>query len=142
MANVDLGTADLALLSDPVGTLVTIPYLTAFAPQMSPAVALVRFEGDQYPTAFRGEGLSRTLSLSATFSRRQHEDALALEQLLLYAHTQAADGRLQLRTHTGLVDGLDPLEVFVVTSWSHVPHAGLYRVVNMNAVRVAYTLEV
>jgi hypothetical protein len=142
VARVDLTDADLALFSDPVGTRVAIPFLTAFAPQVQPEVVLRRFEGERSPRMFRGEGVTRSMSLSMLFPSDYHQDALALESLLRFAFEEAPDGRLQLRTNAGRVGGLDPLEVVAVTSWADVPQVGLHRVFTLEATRVQYALGV
>ncbi len=142
VAAVDLGHADLSLFTDPINTRVEIPFLTAFTPQVQPSVALVRFEGNTYPTAFRGEGVSRTMSLSMIYPFGYHAEAREMLELLTFAHGEAADGRLQLRTNAGRVSGLDPLEIVIVTSWADVPQVGLYRTFSVEATRVHATLGV
>lgn len=131
-----LRNADLSLWSDPVNTRVALPHLQVLSPTAAPQVATVRFDGYRDPHAYRGEGLLRTFHMEVLFGVREHAAALALEDLLVEAATVAVDGRLQLRTHTGQVAGLDEVEVIVVTGWSHTPQRGLSRVVSVDAIRV------
>lgn len=113
MAGIILGTSDLALYADPGATLVTIPHLVAAPRNHRRELALVRFEGDTAPTAFRGEGSWREYELTCRYSHVEHTEMLALLTLLDTAHG-AVDGRLQLRTNPSRVPGLSPFEVGVV----------------------------
>ena len=49
MAEVDLGRADMALVSDLGGVRVTIPRLQGYVPKRGYETTAVRFEGDDYP---------------------------------------------------------------------------------------------
>lgn len=117
MAVVTLDRADLALFSDPASTRVVIPRLTGMPQRRGRAGTTVRFEGDTDPTAFRGEGRTRTYDLTCRYAPDEHEQMAVLLELIDEVAPAAVDHRLLLRTHVGLVARLDPavaVEVFDV----------------------------
>lgn len=107
MARLDLGRADVALLVDPDGTRVVIPYLAALSAPFGQEKAFVRFAGDRYPTAFHGEGRSASFALTCNFPRKDHAALDAFLTLLRDVAPAAPDSRLLLRTHVGLAPGLN-----------------------------------
>lgn len=106
MASVVLGRAVLALFADPA-TAVVIPSLMAAPYALGRDRTSVRFAGDEYPTGFRGEGRQFTFTLTCRYSRKQHAELLALQQLIDVQAAALPDPRLLLRTHFGLAAGLD-----------------------------------
>lgn len=117
MARVDLVNATIALWSDLVGTQVTIPHLMTAPRTVGTAGALVQFEGDEFPTAFRGTSRSLSVVLTARYGPDEQGDLLALLRLIDEVAPAAVDSRLLLRTH-GLGPGLNlsrAVEVFEVT---------------------------
>lgn len=116
MASVELGRADLALFSDPGSSRVVIPTLLAMSQRRSRARAFVTFEGDEYPTTFHGTSRSRTFDLTCRYSSTQHDQMLALINLVDEVSPAAGDTRLLLRTHIGLASGLNPSVAVEVTS--------------------------
>lgn len=141
MTAVSLGKADLALLSDAANQRVVIPHLTAASPQRTYAGTTVRFAGDAYPTAFRGEGRTRSWALTARFSRDEHATLLALLDLIELA-ANSADSRLLLRTHYGQVAGLDDATAVVVFDVQPQPQIGIHVDVTFTAIAVNATLGV
>lgn len=136
MASVQLGRADLGLLSDLAGTRLVIPSLMSMAPSRSRDRTLVRFFGDEFPTGFHGEGRAHVYPLTCRYPRRDHAGVLALRYLLDEIAPAAPDSRLLLRTHAGLAPGLDvavavQVEGAVVETWSasHVDVAFTVQVV-------------
>ena len=113
MAQVQLGQADIALLSNPGATRVLIPHLVSAPRRRSRVGTTVLFAGDDYPTPFRGTGRAMTLDLTARFGPTEHETMLDLVELLDVVAAEAPDSRLLLRTHYALAAGLD-LAVAVV----------------------------
>lgn len=107
VASVQLGKAELSLLSDPVGTRVVIGSLMSMPISRGRDRTAVRFLGDQFPTGFHGEGRDHTYALSCRYARAKHDDLLALVNLLDVLAPAAVDKRLLLRTHWSLAAGLD-----------------------------------
>lgn len=107
MTQVVLGRADLALLSDLAGSRVVIPRLTAMPVTRGRERMFVRFVGDEYPTAFRGEGRQSSYALTCRYARKRHAELLALRTFLHTTVPAAMDPRMLLRTHYALVAGLD-----------------------------------
>lgn len=140
MAGVVLERADLALWSDVAGTRVVIPRLQVLTPSRRYEQVLVRFEGDTDRTAFRGEGRFRSYQMTARFVEAEHSTLVALLDLFDAAHDDV-DGRLLLRTHVGVVSGLNPVEAVVVSEVSSPWSRGLVGDVSFTAETVAYTLE-
>jgi hypothetical protein len=142
MAGVTLAHADIALWSDVAGTRLVIPRLQVLAPAEVLEQAYIRFEGDERKTGFRGEGKDLVLSMTARYLSTEHADAAALVELFRYAHDTDPDGRLQLRTHAGLVAGLNDLEAVMVASFGRPIVRGLNVDVAFTAQAVQYTLAV
>ncbi len=107
LARLQLQQADLSLASDPAGTLVRIPRLTALPITSGLAGTDVHFAGDEYPTPFDGE--ARTLGFDATcrYAADEQDLLLALVELIEVVARRAPDKRLLFRTHLAVVDGLD-----------------------------------
>jgi hypothetical protein len=143
MASIALATPDIARLDDIAGTRIEIPHLLTADRSHGRDEALVQFDGDTYPTAYRGVHKSRTLQCNARFPGREaeHADLLALLDLFDSCF-DATDGRLLLRTNRGLVAGLDPIEVVTVSSWTEPRLVGLVYDVGFTATRVEHTIEV
>jgi hypothetical protein len=100
MSRIELGRADLALFVDPAGTRVHIPSLMAAPRRRGRAGVLVGpFEGDDYPTAFRGSGRSDSLDLTCRFGRKRQALRVALEHLVYELAPAQFDSRLLLRLH-------------------------------------------
>ena len=123
MAQIRLRRALLSLLSDPGGTQVEIPSLAAMSSSFSHERTFVRFAGDTYPTAFRGDGLDQAYALTCQYARKRHEQLADLLELLRDVAPAAPDSRLLLRTHGGDVPGLNTAAVGevdgeVVPSWA------------------------
>lgn len=106
MASVVLGRAVLALFADPA-TAVVIPSLMAAPYTLGRDRTSVRFAGDEYPTGFRGEGRSRTYTLTCRYPRARYDELLALLHLVDVLAPASPDPRMFLRTHFGLAVGLD-----------------------------------
>lgn len=137
MASVILGSTWLGLLSDLAGHSVPIPHVQS-APIVDVAEeTAVRFEGAVYPTAFLGEGQSRTLTLSARWVRADQAGWLACRELLRYARFTAPDPRLLLRTNAGQAAGVDEALVVRVPSWTDDPQMGQWRSITLSVVVVA-----
>lgn len=123
MARTTQGRADIALLSDPGATKVVIPFLSALSTPFGRDTTFVRFAGDTYPTAWHGEGRSAYFPLTCLFPRARHDQLDALLRLLRDVAPAAPDPRLLLRTHAGLVPGLNAASVVevdgeVTPNWS------------------------
>jgi hypothetical protein len=101
MARVKLGRADLALWDDP-DVHVVIPVLYAATRERQRAGVLVQFEGDEYPTAFRGASRTGSLQLTCRYPAAAAADRLRLVQLLDELAPERYDSRLLLRLHFGL----------------------------------------
>lgn len=125
MTAVVLGKADIALWSDPGATRVVIPHLGGAARNLGTSGAVVQFEGDDYPTPFRGTSRSATYDLTCRYGAHEHDQLLALVRLLDEVAPAAPDSRLMLRTHVGQVAGLDPVVAVVVFAVPPVPARGL-----------------
>lgn len=144
MSTVDLGRADLALFSDPVATRVVIPALTAIPARRSRAGTLVQFEGDKFPTGFRGTARSWTFDLTCRFTADQHAELLALLTLIDETAPDSPDSRLLLRTHLGLAPGLNStvaVQVFDVAPTPAADGPGVFDV-QFTATVVNHTLAV
>ena len=122
MAHVTLSVADIALFADPEATRVEIPHLRVASPTRRYDQTTVRFEGDAEPTAFRGEGHTKSHEVVCRYVYHEHDQMLALLDLLDDAFA-APDCRLQLRTVRSDTAGMDPL--IVATLASDVPEAPL-----------------
>lgn len=140
MAGVLLERAELALWSDVAATRLLLPRVQVLTPSRRFEMALVRFEGDTDRTAFRGEGRSRSYQMTARFLEGEHSTLVALLDLFDAAHDDL-DGRLLLRTHVGVVPGLNPVEAVVVSEVSAPWQRGLAADVSFTAETVTYTLE-
>lgn len=122
MPTVDLGRAELALLSDLAGTRVVIQQLQVLVPTRTYRQVLVGpFEGDTLPLGFRGDGQSRSWQMTARYGAHQHADMEDLLELFDAAHN-GVDGRMLLRTHLGDVGGINESQAVMVsevsTAWS------------------------
>lgn len=141
MSSIVLTHADIALWSDPVGSRVVLDVLQVLNQADEYESVGQRFEGDGDATAFRGAGQSRTFQMTARFVAGQHDDAARLLALFRTAHRDDPDGRLQLRSHLGDVEGLDDLEAVrvsgVTRTWGR---AGLLDV-SWTATTVLFSLE-
>lgn len=140
MAGVVLTNADMALFSDPDGTRVVIPHLGSQTPSRGRDGAHQRFEGYEYPHAFRGEGRSATHDLVARYGRDEHDQLVDLLDLFDVAHT-VPDGRLVLRTHAGVVEGLDPYQVVTVWADQRKPIGGRAWELSFTATVVHHMIE-
>lgn len=140
MATVYLAKPDIALFADPGATLVVIPHLVAAPRTRTREQASVRFEGDEAPTTFRGEGRTRVYDLTARFGGDEHDDMLALIDLIEAAH-DAPDGRLQLRTNFFDTPGLNPFEVVTVSNVVEQHLGGKAWDVRFTATTTAHTIE-
>jgi hypothetical protein len=120
MVAVDLGRAEVALFSDP-SMRVAIPHLVAMPRRRTTFGTTVLFAGDTYPTPFRGEGRTQTFDLTCRYGRDDHPDMLALLTLLDVTAPGSPDSRLLLRTHIGLVPGLDVAVGVVVFDVAETP---------------------
>lgn len=136
-----LTVPDIALFSDPEGTRVEIPHLRGQRRTRRFDQTVVLFEGDDFPTAFRGVGRSRTYDLECVYTASEHLAMRQLLDLLEDAH-DAVDGRLQLRTNAGQVEGLDPVAVVTVAEVPEEPLGGLGWRVTFTATVVQHTVEV
>lgn len=141
MPAIELDLADIALFSDPDGTRVQLPRLTGLSRSRNFDQALVRFEGDEHPTPFRGEGRPRSMPLAVRFLDTEHATAAALIALFEAAQ-DAPDPRLLLRVPVGLVEALNAIEVVTVADVSEVVVDGRAIDVTFTANTVAYTIEV
>lgn len=117
MTAVLLERVDIALWSDIAGTRLVLNRVQAVTPTDEFEQTLVRFEGDQLATGFRGEGLGRQYEFVARFMSDEHSTMAALEELFRTAQYVDPDGRLWLRTHVGLVSGLDDVQAVMVPSY-------------------------
>ena len=115
VASTDLGKAELALWSDPVGTRIVIPHLVAMPITRLRDRVAVRFLGDQFPTGFHSEGRDHNYALSSIYGRDEHAELLDLTDLLDEIAPAAVDRRLLLRTHWSLAPGLDVAVAVEVT---------------------------
>lgn len=106
MAAVQLGNAHIGLFGD-TAVQVVIPHLMAMPSTAGRNKAFILFDGDDYPTAFRGQGRSGTFSLSCRYGPDEAADLLALVDLIDVTAPSMPDARLLLRTHIGLAAGLD-----------------------------------
>ena len=113
MAHVTLDVADIALFTDVAATRVEFPSLRRLSSARVSSSALVHFHGDVHPTEYRGEARSDRAELEAIWTGADHAGAVAFLELWELSRT-GADGRLQLRTHVGQVEGLDPLVTVVI----------------------------
>lgn len=141
MTAIVLPNADIALWTDPAGTRVAIPHLTAVGDTRTYSGVVVQFAGDTLPTPFRGEARSGSYRLTARFKQAEQATLLALLALFSTA-AAAADSRLQLRTHYGQVAGLDDVLAVAVFGVEVSPQTGLYVDVAFTAEVVASTVEV
>jgi hypothetical protein len=140
MAGVLLERADIALWSDVETTRIVIDRLRVLVPTKRYEMALVRFEGDSAPTAFRGEGQSRSYQMTAMFLRDEHAEMAALVALFDAAY-ESPDGLLMLRTHMGSVPDLNPVEAVVVSEVSTAWAASGVGEVSFTAEAVQHTLS-
>lgn len=130
MTSIVLTKADIALLADIANTLLEIDHLTTADGTESYDSALVWFdEGEDepsLPTEYRGQGRTATMQCTARFVGREagHLACVAFVDLLRTARA-AADARLQLRVHAGLVGGFDEAYVGKVSSWGRPRVIGL-----------------
>lgn len=90
--------ADLCLLAD-TSTRVHIPSLMAMPRRRARAGTLVQFEGDEFPTEFRGTARSGGFDLSCRYPTRDRALHVALVRLIDELAPAAFDSRLLLRTH-------------------------------------------
>ena len=142
MTSLTLGKADLSLWSDPASTLVQIPHLGGAARMLRTAGTTVQFEGDDFPTPFRGTSRHVTYNLTARYGGFEHDQAAALLELLDEIAPAAPDSRLLLRTHAGQVAGLDPAVAVVVFEVATTPAVGFILDVTFTATVVQSTVEV
>jgi hypothetical protein len=141
MAGIVLPHADIALFSDPVASRVIFPRVQALPQTRRYERTVVRFEGDDQPTPFGGEGRPRSYQLQARFLSGEQATLAALIALLDLAH-QAPDPRLLLRTHVALIGELNEIEVVTVDEVVTTPAgAGVFDV-TFTANTVAYTIAV
>lgn len=141
MGGIVLAKPDLALFSDVEATRVTIPRLRGISRTRRFDQTLVRFEGDEQPTPFRGEGRPRTYPLVARYFANEHDDLAALLALFELAQ-DAPDPRMLLRITAGLVPELNAIEVVVVSEITDTFVPGQAVDVSWTASTVAYTIEV
>lgn len=143
MASVILTQPDIALVSDLVGSRVTIAHLVVSDPSEQWDSAIVHFDdGDgAYPVEYRGQSRTGALSCVARFTHAEHADLVALLDLFRTARL-AADARLMLRTALGQTSGFDDAAVGVVASWSRPRLTGQAYDVPFTFTRVAYSPEV
>lgn len=132
MAGVVLRNPDLALLSDPVARRVVVPHVTAAPWEQQWTGALVTFEGDSLPTAFRGTSGTRSWQLTCTYAAAEQGQVTDLLALLRDA-ADDPDGRLLLRTHIGAAGGLDDTTAVVVQGVTVTPLAGRVTTVTFTA---------
>jgi hypothetical protein len=143
VALVNLGHADIALFSDPM-VRVQIPYLTAAPRKISRAGTFVTFEGDAYPTAFRGTAREQSFDMAARFGPADQVSLVALIELIDETAPNSADSRLLLRTHVGSTAGIDPVvavQVFELTVTPVADGPGVFDV-NFTATVVAFDFAV
>lgn len=117
MPEIDLGRADMALLSNLSGARVVIPRLQVFTPKRVREIVLVRFEGSSKRDAFRGEGIADTFPMTARYMDGEHDLLADLVNLFDQADDDP-DGRILLRTHLSGAGPLNALEAIVVTDAS------------------------
>lgn len=141
MASVELAKPDMSLFSDMAGTRVVLPRMTGQTRTRTFETALVRFEGDEAPTPFRGGGAGRAYNLMVRYSGKEHAQMAALLNLFRQAH-DAVDGRIALRTNAYQVADLQPFEVVSVDSISETPIGGLAWEVSWVATAVQFSIEV
>lgn len=133
MAELEFLRADAALVSDLGGHRVEIPCLTVFTPKAVNEVALVRFEGNQKRTGFRGEGQALTLPMTAHYSALQHPLLAELVDLFELARVDG-DGRILFRSHLSDEGPLNFLEAVLITDYQETWG-------QMGAVDFAFTAE-
>lgn len=133
MASILLPVPDIALVSDPAGTLVPIPHLLRADTDDRGDGASVAFYGAARPTHYRGTHRASTVSCLSRWTDREHAELLAFTGLV-ESSWDAIDGRLMLRTNGGLAAGFDDVYVGVVTSLPRTRLLGM-------AYDVAFTLE-
>lgn len=138
MTSVVLGNAELALISDLANQRVTIPHLTAITPGPTYAGTTVLFAGDVYDTPFRGLSKSKQWPLTARYRKDEHAQMVALLDLIDLA-ASSPDSRLLLRTHYGLVAGIDEALAVVIFAVQPVPQMGQYFDVSFTAKAVNWS---
>jgi len=133
---------DIYMMSDPDGTRVVIPRLIQSEISETRDATHVHFDGDEWPTNFRGPQKGRTVQCRAVWEGdvAGHEGWYDLVTLFDTAWA-ADDGTLVLRTARGLVAGLDPLEVGSVSEWTQPRMAGWVWSVQFTLTRTQYTVE-
>lgn len=141
MPAIELTQADIALFADPDTTRVILPRVTALQRTRTFDQAFVRFEGDQHPTPFRGEGRPRTIPVTCRFLDSEHATAAALIALFEAAQ-DAPDPRILIRVPVGLVADLNAIEVVTVSEVTETLVDGRAIDVAFTANTVAYTIEV
>jgi hypothetical protein len=144
MAGIVLDFPDIALFSDPVNTRVVLPRMSGQVRHRAFESTMVRFEGDTAPTPFSGEGRTVTYDLKIRFRGDElgHEHDVLLDLLDLFEAAHAApDPRLLLRTNAGRVDGLNPIEVVIVSDVHETPVSGRVWDVTFVATAVEYSVE-
>ena len=140
MTTLVLATSDIGLFADFEATRVDIPHLITGAPTGRRDSTLIHLEGLDYPVAAHGTHRDGTVSCIARFTYAEHEQMVALNDLLAAA-AAADDDRLQLRTNRGLVAGLDPLLVGVVSEVSESYLGGQAHDVSFTLQRTYYSVE-
>ena len=111
--SLELATADIALLSDPIGSRVVLPRLLRADPTETDDSTLVHLEGLELPVVSTGPHTDLTIGCLARFGEFEHDRCLDLIDLFRTART-SADRRLVLRTNAGHVGGFDEFNVGVV----------------------------
>lgn len=114
MTRLELGRADLALFTDPIGSRVLIPHLVGLVRTRERVGVDVRFEGDEWPTPFDGEGRLGQLDLTCRYGESDLAQRIALEHLVDELAPARFDKRLLLRLHLDSGADLAPeLQTFV-----------------------------
>lgn len=137
-----LGHADLGLFSDPVGTRVAIPHLMSLTETPTAAGVDVQFEGDTYPTPFDGPARTRSFEGVCRYGAHEHDQLLALIDLVERVAAAAPDKRLLPRTHLGLVPGLDSAVAVRIRSLPRTPQGAGIIDVHLRATVVEHTFQV
>ena len=140
MASVTLTKPDIAMFADPTDR-VRIGRMQHASPSRSANRIHVRFEGEEWPTAWTGEGRSHTIPFVARFFEHEHSDFAAFLSLLDRA-VDAADGRLVLRMLRSTQPYLNDLLIGTIDEWQETRVGGLVWDVAVTFRRTVGTVEV
>lgn len=141
MASVTLTKPDIAMFADPTDR-VRIGHMRQGSPTRAGNRTHVRFEGDEWPTAWSGEGRSLDMPFVARFVEPEHADFVAFRSLLDRA-IDAPDGRLVLRLlRSPDQPDLNDLLIGTIDGWQEVHLGGLAWDVAVTFRRTVGTVEV